>query len=243
LGRISKRKSQRSAFEVKMSLQTILSVAESVGINDHKFAGQMLSRNMRITTAEILTVQPFEFTIKPMNYLLYSQNRNVLSSLREADRITEQYINFALTGWVNYISYRGDMTSGQIASCTFETSTANKTIVLGNLPAISSTSYIVKTGDFLQIDRYAYIATADVQRGVDATVNIPVHRTVLTTLTSSMLAVIGQYGTTQTLGGNTYTGITFPVILRDYPTYTLVPMTNDSFIAWNGEFRAIESVT
>ena len=225
-----------------MSLQTILSVAESVGINDHKFAGQMLSRNMRLTTSEVLTVQPFEFTIRPMSYLLYSQNRAVLSALREADRISEQYLNFGTTGWLNYIAYRGDMTSGQIAACEFQTATANKTIVLGSLPSISSSAYIVKTGDFLQIDRYAYIATADVQRGASATVNIPVHRTVLTTLTSTMAAVIGQYGTTQTLGGSTYTGITFPVFLRDYPTYTLVPMTNDSFISWNGEFRAIESV-
>lgn len=225
-----------------MSLQTILSVAESVGINDHKFAGQMLSRNMRLTTSEVLTVQPFEFTIRPMNYLLYSQNRAVLSTLREADRISEQYLNFGTTGWLNYIAYRGDMTSGQIAACEFQTATANKTIVLGSLPAISSTAFIVRTGDFLQIGRYSYIATADVQRGVDLTVNIPVHRTVLTTLTSTMLAVIGQFGTTQSLGGSTYTGITFPVFLRDYPTYKLVPMTNDSFIAWNGEFRAIESV-
>jgi hypothetical protein len=177
-----------------------------------------------------------------MSYLLYSQNRELLSSLREADRISEQYINFGTTGWLNYIAYRGDMTSGQIAACEFQTSTANKTIVLGSLPAISSTAFIVRAGDFLQIDRYAYIATADVQRGVGSTVNIPVHRTVLTTLTSTMLAVIGQYGTTQTLGGVTYTGITFPVVLRDYPTYTLVPMTNDSFIAWNGEFKALECV-
>jgi len=225
-----------------MSLQTILSVAESIGINDHKFAGQMLSRNMRLTTSEVLTVQPFEFMIRPMSYLLYSQNRVVLSTLREADRISEQYLNFGTTGWLNYIAYRGDMTSGQIAACEFQTATANKTIVLGSLPSISSSAYIVKTGDFLQIGRYAYIATADVQRGVSATVNIPVHRTVLTTLTSTMAAVIGQYGTTQTLGGSTYTGITFPVFLRDYPTYTLVPMTNDSFISWNGEFKAIESV-
>jgi hypothetical protein len=225
-----------------MSLQTILSVAESVGINDHKFAGQMLSRNMRLTTSEIVTVQPFEFTIRPMNYLLYSQNRSVLSSLRDADRISEQYINFGITGWLNYIAYRGDMTSGQIAACNFQTATANKTIVLGSLPSISSTAFIVKTGDFLQIDRYAYIATADVQRGAGSTVNIPVHRTVLTTLTGVMPAVIGQFGTTQLLGGIAYTGITFPVVLRDYPTYSLIPMTNDSFISWSGEFRAIESV-
>jgi hypothetical protein len=57
-----------------------------------------------------------------------------------------------------------------------------------------------------------------------------------------MLAVIGQYGTTVALGGTTYTGITFPVIVRDYPTYTLVPMTNDSFIAWANAFSAMEVV-
>lgn len=225
-----------------MSLQTILSVAESVGINDHKFAGQMLSRNMRISTSEVLTVQPFEFTIKPMNYLLYSQNRGVLSSLREADRINEQYLNFGNTGWLNYIKYQGDMTSGQIAACTYEATSGNKTIVLGNLPAIASTSYIVKVGDFIQIDRYAYIATADVLREVGTTVNIPVHRTILTNVFTGIPVVIGQYGTTVPLGLLTYTGITFPIILRDYPDYTLIPMTNDSFIQWGGQFRGYEVV-
>lgn len=225
-----------------MSLQSILAIAESVSINDHKFAGQMLSRNMRISTSEILTVQPFQFGIKPMNYLLYSQNRSVLSALRTADRITEQYLNFGTTGWLNYIKYQGDMSSVQANATTIQVGTANKTIVLGTLPAISSAAYIVRTGDFIQIDRYAYIATADVQRGGSATVNIPVHRTIMTTVSSTSPAVIGQYGTTVSLGGSTYTGITFPVVLREYPTYNLVPMTNDSFIAWDGGFSAYEVV-
>jgi hypothetical protein len=224
-----------------MSLQTILSVAESVSINDHKFAGQMMSRNMRISTSEILTVQPFQFGIKPMNYLLYSQNRAVLSSLREADRITEQYMNFGLTGWLNYIRYQGDMTSGQIVACQVQTSSINKTIVLGSLPAISAGSFIVKVGDFIQIGRYAYIATANVTRGASATVNIPVHRTLMTTVASPVAAVIGEFGTV-TFNAIPYTGVTFPVVLKEYPTYTLVPMTNDSFIQWEGQFSAIEVV-
>ena len=225
-----------------MSLQTILSVAESIGINDHRFVGQMLSRNMRINTSEVLTVQPFEFEIKPMNYLLYSQNRAVLSALRTVDKEFESYLNFGTTGWLNYIAYRGDMTPVQLAACQYQTSSANKTIVLGNLPSISSSAYIVRTGDFLQIDRYSYIATADVQRGGSTTVSIPVHRTIMTTLVSVLDAVIGQYGITNSLGGSTYTGITFPVVLREYPTYSLIPMTNDSFIQWNGSFKAIEVV-
>lgn len=225
-----------------MSLQSILAITENVSINDHKFAGQMLSRNMRISTSEILTVQPFQFTLKPMDYLQYSTNRGVLSALRTADRITEQYLNFGTTGWLNYIAYQGDMTALQANATTIETGTTGMNIVLGTLPSISSSAYIVKTGDFIQIDRYAYIATASVQRGGSATVTIPVHRTVMTTVASPIGAVIGQYGTTVSLGGSTYTGITFPVVLREYPTYTLVPMTNDSFIAWDGVFNAYEVV-
>jgi hypothetical protein len=224
------------------NLNTILSIAESVGINDQRFIGQMMSRNQRISTSEIIGVQPFGFDMKPMNYLLYSQNRQLLSSLRTSDREYEQYLNFGSTGWSNYITYQGDMTSAQIGACAFQTASANKTIVLGSLPSISSAAYIVKTGDFLQINRYAYIATADVVRGGGTTVSIPVHRTIMTTLTSPMSAVIGQYGTTQSLGGATYTGTTFPVILQQYPNYVLIPMTNDSFIQWNGTFKAIEAV-
>ena len=225
-----------------MPLNTILSVAETVAINDQKFVGQMISRNQRISTSEILTVQPFGFEMKPMNYLSYSQNRTLLSELRVADKSTEQYLNFGSTGWLNYIKYQGDMTSVQIGACLWQTSSANKILVLGSLPAISSTAYIVRTGDYVQVGRYTYIATADVQRGGASTVNIPVHRNLITTLTSTMQCVIGQYGTTIALGGGTFTGVTFPVILREYPTYTLTPITNDSFIQWNGTFKAFENV-
>ncbi len=197
---------------------------------------------MRISTSEILTVQPFGFSIKPMNYLLYTQSRAILSTLRESDRITEQYLNFGTTGWLNYIVYQGQMTSADIIASRVQTSSANKTIVLGTLPTLTPTSFIVKTGDFIQIDRYAYIATANVLRGAAATVSIPVHRSLMTVVTAPVAPVIGQFGTTAALGGSTYTGITFPVIVRDYPTYTLVPMTNDSFISWSGEFSATEVV-
>ena len=225
-----------------MSLTTILGYSESVQINDHRFIGQMLSRNQRITTSEIITVVPFEFTFKPMAYLRYSESRSLLNSLRVPDKALEQYLNFGSTGWTNYIKYQGDMTSGQISACQWQTSSANKTLVLGSLPSISSSAYIVKTGDFCQVGRYAYIATADVTRGAGSTVNIPVHRNLIDTLVSPVNAVIGEYGTTTSLGGSSYLGTTFCVILRDYPTYSLVPIKNDSFLNWSGDFKAIESV-
>lgn len=224
------------------TLNKILAISESVGINDQKFVGQVISRNQIINTSEILTVQPFAFDMKPMNYLLYSQNRDLLSTLRVADKATEQYLNFGSTGWWNYIDYQGDMTPAEISNCAWQTSSANKTLVLGNLPTMATTEYIVKVGDFCQVGRYTYIATADVQRGSGSTVNIPVHRNLMTPLLTTVNAVIGQYGITVSMGGSTYIGVTFPVILRNYPTYTLVPMTNDSFIAWQGSFQAFEAV-
>jgi hypothetical protein len=225
-----------------MSLNQILAISESVSISDHRFVGQMLSRNQRISTSEILTVVPFEFSLRPMSYLRYSESRGLLNSLRIPDKALEQYLNFGATGWKNYIKYQGDMQDVQIGSCQWQTSSANKVLVLGSLPSISATAYIVKAGDFCQVGRYSYMATADVQRGSGTTVNIPVHRNLIDALVSPVDAVIGEYGETISMGGNTYIGITFPVILRDFPTYTLMPITNDSFINWSGEFKAFESV-
>jgi hypothetical protein len=225
-----------------MSLSSILRISESVGINDQRFVGQMISRNQRISTSEILTVVPFEFNMKPMNYLLYSQNRTLLAQLRLADKATEQYLNFGSTGWFNYIQYQGDMNSVEVGNCAWQAASANKTLVLGSLPTMGASEYIVRTGDFCQVGRYAYIATADVQRGGGSTVNIPVHRNLIDAVVSPISAVIGQYGTTISMGGSTFIGVTFPVILREYPTYTLIPMTNDSFIQWNGSFTAFEAV-
>ena len=225
-----------------MSLNQILAISESVGINDQRFIGQVLSRNQKINVSEQLTVVPFAFTMKPMNYLRYSESRSLLSSLRVPDKYGEQFLNFGTTGWSNYIKYQGDMTSGQIDACAWQTTSANNNLVLGSLPSISSSAYIVKTGDFCQVGRYAYIATENVQRESGLTVDIPVHRSLLTPLLSPVSAVIGEFGTTVTLGGSPYTGTTFCVRLRSYPTYALIPIQDDSFIQWSGDFVAFESV-
>jgi len=225
-----------------MSLNQILAISESVGINDQRFVGQMVSRNQRISTSEILTVVPFAFEMKPMQYLYYSTNRGLLNSLRIPDKALEQYLNFGSTGWKNYIEYQGDMSGAEIESTVWQTASANKTLVLGSLPTMGSGEYIVKAGDFCQVGRYAYIATANVVRGSGSTVNIPVHRNLIDAVTSPVGAVIGEFGTTVSLGGSSYLGVTFPVILREYPTYTLTPITNDSFINWSGSFKAFESV-
>jgi hypothetical protein len=181
-----------------------------------------------------------------MNYLYYSKNRDLLNSLRIPDKALAQYLHFPSTGWKSYVAYQGEMTSGQISSSLWQTSSANKNLVLGNLPSnvdMPSNKYVVRQGDFCQVGLYSYIATKDVLRGSSSTVTIEVHRNLITPLATTVAAVIGEYGTTVLMGGTNYTGITFQVILRDYPTYTLVPcVANDSFIQWSGSFKAFEDV-
>ena len=162
--------------------------------------------------------------------------------MRIPDKSLEQYLNFGTTGWVNYIAYQGDMTPTEITNCAWQTASAAKVLVLGSLPTMASYEVIVKVGDFCQVGRYAYIATETVLRGTGTTVNIPVHRGLITPVTSPIGAVIGQYGNTVLIGGVSYVGTTFSVILREYPMYTLVPMTNDSFIQWSGPFVAMEAI-
>jgi hypothetical protein len=107
---------------------------------------------------------------------------------------------------------------------------------------MTSTNVLFYIGDFVQVGRYSYIVTANVQRGAGATVNVPVHRNLIATLTSPVACVAGEFGATVAMGGSSYTGITFPVVLREYPSYSLTPTANDSFINWSGEFIAFESV-
>jgi len=225
------------------NLTTILQVSEQVTINDQRFVGQVVSRNQRIATSEILTVVPFQFEFKPNDYLLYSQNRDLLANLRYYDKSLTQYLNFGSTGWVNYISYRGQMTPTEIANCVFSTASAAQNLILTSVPTANPTYFAVRAGDFIQAGQYTYISQQDVLCGATGTITIPVHRNLINgPLSSGIHAVIGQYGTTQSMGGNTYIGCTFPVILQMYPNYTLMPITNDSFIKWTGTFKAFESV-
>jgi hypothetical protein len=135
------------------------------------------------------------------------------------------------------------MTPSEIASCVFLTSSTGTNLLMGAIPtSVLDTDYIVRKGDYLQYGRYSYIATQDVLRGVESGVTVPVHRNVLQGSSVNLPCVIGQYGTTINFGSGTFTGVTFPVILREYPTYNLVPYYEDSYIAWNGDFYAFENV-
>jgi len=224
-------------------INDILNITQQLGVNDHRFVGQSLSRNQRLFTSEISTVVPFEFTLTPHNYLRYQQNRGLLNSLRVADKSMEQYLNFSSTGYLNQFKYQGDMTPAQISLVLVSSISSGTNLVLSNLPIGLPIQYAVRIGDAIQVGRYTYYATADVTLSNSTTATVPIHRPLLNLLNSPVSAVIGEFGNTITLGLQSYVGITIPVILREYPTYSLVPYAaNDFFIAWDGSFKAFENV-
>ena len=225
-----------------MAITELVKQSETFSVNDQRLVGQSLSRNQRLFTSEIQTVVPFGFTFKPNSYQQYSLWRDILSDLRTRDRSMEDYLNMVNSGWVNIVLYRGDLNAGQIDDLVATAASLGKTLVISGLPTVAPTTIIVKPGDFIQIGRYPYIATETVFRGSGGNVMVPVHRALLNTITTSRQVVIGQYGTTEALGGNSYTGITFCTLLREYPQFNHVPMANESFISWGGNFTALEAV-
>lgn len=228
-----------------MSLQAIVAQSESFGINDHRVIGQTVSRSLHILTSEIMSAQPFSFTFKPHNYMRFSQSRQILQALRKEDRLTEQTINLAVTGWKSIIAYQGTLPNTAVL---YVNSTPTETTFNWSATGlVSGATYTVfKAGDLVQWGRYAYYIVSDVTATVAAASSAvsgvaTVHRTILQTVTSSTQMAFGERGIT-TVGGVPYAGVTFPVIVREYPTYTLKPITNDSFIEWDGSFSVMENI-
>lgn len=227
-----------------MSLQTIIANSEYISINDHRLIGQTLSRNKKITTSEIVTAVPFEFTFKPNSYMSLVKNKTMLNNLRVADRNKEQTINLGNTGWKNITAYQGNIPS----TCTINMTGYSGSTFNWTIPVIASNAIysVFKAGDFVQWGRYAYMITEDVIVTVPlgtATISgtAKTHRPIMDTLATANNIAYGNTGFCS-VSGTTYTGVTFPVILREYPTYTLRPCKDDSFIDWNGDFRAIEYI-
>jgi hypothetical protein len=106
----------------------------------------------------------------------------------------------------------------------------SQTISVGNLPGIASTKFVFKAGDFLQLGNYSYKVTADVLRGINATVSVNLHRPVIGTVTIGTLAGVGN-------------ACEFTVLAEKCPTYTLTPAPGGAFVQWDDAFVFREDIT
>jgi hypothetical protein len=215
-----------------MSLQTIFDIQQSMTVNNRRTVGQQVSRSGQVRVAQYLTSVPWVFTVTPHNYLYYPQVRNVIQAIDNKDRQLPESISFASTNLSWFVAYQGDLTTGQVNALTLASSPASNstTISVGNLPSVSSSAYVFKAGDFLQLGLYPYKVTDNVLRGSGSTVNVTLHRPVISTPSVGTLTAVGA-------------ACTFYMLAETCPTYTLNPMTNGAFVQWDAPFVFREDIT
>jgi hypothetical protein len=215
-----------------MSLQTIFNIQQSMTVNNRRTVGQQVSRSGQVRVAQYLTSVPWVFTVTPHNYLYYPQVRNVIQAIDNKDRQLPESISFAGTNLSWFTAYQGTLSSVQAAALTLAAvPVANSTtITVGNLPSVSSTEFVFKAGDFLQLGLYPYKVTADVLRGSGSTVTVTLHRPVIGTPSVGTLTAVGN-------------ACTFYMLAETCPTYTLNPMTNGAFVQWDAPFVFREDIT
>lgn len=207
-----------------MSFQTILNIQQSMQVNNRRTVGQMYSRSGQITVAQYLTTVPWVFTVVPHNFLYYPQVRDVIQTIDNLDRQLTETITFNNANLSWFTTYRGDASTTPTTIQINTQPAANATsLVLKTLPSMSSSAYLFRAGDFINVSGYTYKITADVLRGSLTTVTVNIHRPVIG---------IPAVNTAVLCGVN----CTFTVIAEQCPTYTLTPMTNGAFVNWDGPF-------
>lgn len=214
-----------------MSFQTIFDIQQSLTVNNRRTVGQQVSRSGQVRVAQYLTSVPWVFTVTPHNYLYYPQVRNVIQAIDNKDRQLPETISFASTTLSWFTAYQGSLTTVQANALTLAAVPAanSTTITVGNLPSVSSSDFVFKAGDFLQLGLYPYKVTADVLRGSASTVTVSLHRPVIGTPSVGTLTGVGA-------------ACTFYVLAETCPTYTLNPMTNGAFVQWDSPFVFREDI-
>lgn len=215
-----------------MSFQTIFEVQQSMTVNNRRTVGQQVSRSGQVRVAQYLTSVPWVFTVMPHNYLPYATSRDIIQTIDNLDRQLPETITFnsANLGW--FTDYQGELTEVQANALTLAAVPVvnSQTISVGNLPAVASTLFVFKAGDFLQLGNYSYKVTADVLRGSGTTVSVNLHRPVIGTVSTGTLAGVGN-------------ACEFTVLAEKCPTYTLVPSPGSAFVQWDDAFVFREDIT
>lgn len=214
-----------------MTFQTVLDFHTQFSVNTRRVVGQQVSRSGQVRTAEYLNSVPWVFTVTVMEYGYYPTARNFIQQIDNLDRLSTGTLTFNSSTLSWFTKYQGDLTLSQANALTLASVPAanSKTITVGNLPAVASTAYVFKAGDFIQLGLYPYKVAADVLRGSGTTISVTLHRAVIGTVSTGTLTAVGN-------------NVVFTVVAERCPTYTLNPMTNGAFIKWDGDFVFREAV-
>jgi hypothetical protein len=198
-----------------MSFQEIFNIQESITVNNRRMVGQQVARSGYITVAQYLTAVPWVFIVKPNNYAYYPTVRAAIQDIDNKDRQLPETITFNTPTLSWFTKMRGTTTAATLSG----TPAANTQ----TLNLSSNGNY--KAGDFIMIGGFTYKITADSAGSV-----VGIHRPLIGSPASGTAVQIGN-------------ACTFTVVAEKCPTYTLNPMTDGAFVAWDSEFVFREYIT
>ena len=210
-----------------MSLQSIINICESIQVDRRKVVSVQFTRSEIARVDQTPTRNPWKFSLVIAALLPYETNRSLIEEIDRLDRTTPETVTFSNFGWL--FAYQGSMNQTQIDAIRV-TSFSGTTLTLGTLPSISSSAYLFKKGDLIQIADYPYpfTVTSDVQRGSQATVAVPVHRgNFITASVANKAILVGS-------------ACQFRVFCPNMPTWRLVPGGKTALIEWTSDFQLVE---
>jgi hypothetical protein len=214
-----------------MSIQNIINKAQQIQIDRRRVISQTVSRSQRVKTAERSTAQPYRFKVTPPGMLSWSSSRGFIEVIDFNDRVNEYEISLNQSPGMNYITaYQGGMTQTQLNSLSIS-AVGTSTVTISNLPTTASNIVMFAAGDVVQPEnsRYPYTVVNTVTRGTNSTIEIRLHRPVIT---SENITLTGH-------GVKVGNSCTWRVIVSALPVYQLVP---GRFVQYTGDFELIEKV-
>jgi len=216
------------------ALQTIINHAETISIDRRRSIGIQYTKSEIANVTEIITRLPWQFKVKTSAYFDYADpaTRRLLEQLDYMDRRYPETVSFANNSNLSYFfAYQGDMTALQQAAVTV-TSFAGTTLTIGNVEGLISGQYVVRQGDFLQIQGFPYPFTAvsDVEYTGASSYTITTHR-------PNFMAVSNGYTNQHINFGN---AVQFKMLCSNTPTYSFVTAYNTAAIVFDSEFQLYE---
>lgn len=222
-------------------LQTIINRCNGLVMDRRNVVGIQFTRNEVPRVSLTPTYNPWRFTLDMPSRFRYNEARSLLEEIDHLDRYTPQLITFSDLPQINWIfKYQGTMSQVQINAITVSSFTGS-TLVLQNLPVVSSTRVLFESNDLIQIGNnpYPFTVVNQVTRGTGATVTVTTHRPNI--ITNSVV------GNNITVGASCQ----FYMFCPNMPVYKLIPgapiyagntVVNNAIIEWSDSFQLYEWV-
>jgi len=213
-------------------IQQLLDGATSLTMDKQVPTSISISRGQKLRT-QTRSISIYKFVVGLNPGLSYDNTttRGLLQEYDTTGRLTEEQVKLSnVTGGSWICGYLGGLDAGDqtLTYMSGNTNANTMTVNVSDTANTSSSTVIVEKGDYIQATghRYPYQATAQVLRGSGATVDIPLHRNLLTTTT----------------GGNVLFGsdVTFRVKMVQQPPYSVTP---GRYVEWGGDMQLMEVIT